>query len=256
VIWVACWFIPEVLFNIFLDFAPWASGIYLILQLISLIDLFHTLNERFVTDDNIKLVLFVTVCLTLAGLSGFVFSYFKFDDLLSEAVYIISINLGLSVFTFIASILIEHGSILTSSLVTLYTSYLTFSGLMAATNTSTDSTAQVAIFLVFSALLMLCWLVFSATTLSVRLNDGTCCAGENAEPMFSLSTFHHIFALGSVFLTMLVSHWLQQADNDANWAKNAAPFSKWINFAAAWLSQLFYGWTLFAPLICTDRDFT
>jgi hypothetical protein len=55
---------------------------------------------------------------------------------------------------------------------------------------------------------------------------------------------------------MIVSHWGQvELDGHSGWMTARGTVSRWVNYAGAWASFLFYGWSLVAPLILTNREF-
>jgi hypothetical protein len=67
------WFVPDALFDGYLQFAYAASGVYLFLQLIFLIDFFHTLNEKYAPSDDTcacHRVLVATILLTLVSIGA------------------------------------------------------------------------------------------------------------------------------------------------------------------------------------------
>jgi hypothetical protein len=131
VLFVAFWFVPDPLFDAYLQFAYAASGVYLFLQLIFLVDFFHTLNEKFAPSDdtcNCHLILVASIVLTLVSIGGFVASLIVFHDKGTAATAVCSVNLVACVVLFVASLLIEHGSIFTASLICVYVAFLTFSG--------------------------------------------------------------------------------------------------------------------------------
>lgn len=255
-IWIGFWFIPDDFFDFYMKAAIYISGIYLVIQIIILVDFFHSLNDKFAEEEkNHCILLVVTIILTCLSLTGFGLEYYVFGrGSCTKNIIIISINLVISVILFIVSLILEHGSIFTSSLILLYTCYLTCAGLICEPSCNSISKKGSEIgFSIVASILTLIWAGYSALSSTSRFTDACTCSDE--EPIFSLSFFHAIFALASVYLTMIVTHW-GLAEQQAAWTTDRGKIAMWINFAAAWVTQLLYLWTLIAPMVCPDRDFS
>ncbi|KAH0790543.1 putative serine incorporator [Histomonas meleagridis] len=255
---VGFWFIPDPFFNFYMKAAVYVSGVYLVIQLIFLIEFFYQINQKLVDNDQIKLMLFLTILLTAISIAGFGLEYYFFGRGSSGNNLIISINLILSFLLFLLSLVMDHGSIFVSSLVCVYTAFLTYSGLMAGTNNG--STSHGIAFSVIGSILSLIWLGYSAFSVNnqfAQVCDCGCCSeDENGEEqIFSLSFFHLIFGLASIYMAMLVTHWGQTGETAA-WTTDKGLVAKWINLASSWVAQLLYAWTLIAPKLFPDRDFS
>lgn len=78
---------------------------------------------------------------------------------------------------------------------------------------------------------------------------------EEFQPVtYNYSFFHLIFALASMYIAMLMTGWgavEQEKDRlDVGWT------SVWVKTAAEWVTGLLYSWTLVAPALFPDRDFS
>ncbi len=67
--------------------------------------------------------------------------------------------------------------------------------------------------------------------------------------------FHLVFLLGSAYMAMLFTSWSLnntpgQFTIDYGW------FSVWVKMASSWLSAALYVWTLVAPAILRNRNFS
>ena len=71
---------------------------------------------------------------------------------------------------------------------------------------------------------------------------------------YSYSFFHLIFALASMYIAMLMTGWGTGAEErdliDVGWT------SVWVNVVALWMRVGGYAWTMAAPLLFPDRDFS
>lgn len=255
-LWIGFWFIPDSFFDFYMKFAIYVSGIYLVIQVIFLVDFFHILNDKFVQDDNLKIIAVITGILSIGSIVGFGLEFYFFgrNDGCNGNNAIIAVHLILCFIIFIAAAKIEHGSIFTASLICAYTSYLTCSSLMCDTNcNSIKNTSSSGIaFSVIASIFTITWTGYSAFSTTNQFESCSC--SDTQEKPFSLSFFHSVFALACVYLTMIVTHWGDQSQ--AAWTTERGIVAKWINLAACWLTYLLYIWTLIAPLIFPDRDFT
>lgn len=71
---------------------------------------------------------------------------------------------------------------------------------------------------------------------------------------YNYSFFHLIFALASMYIAMLMTGWGTGAEEkdliDVGWT------SVWVKIIAQWATVALYAWTMTAPLLFPDRDFS
>ncbi|CAD7700183.1 unnamed protein product, partial [Ostreobium quekettii] len=79
-------------------------------------------------------------------------------------------------------------------------------------------------------------------------------AMDEFEPVaYSYSLFHAVFALASMYMAMLMTSWGTGEGGaliDVGWA------SVWVKMASQLVTAILYIWTLAAPIIFPDRDFS
>ena len=254
-LWIGFWFIPDPFFDKFyMYFATYASGVYLILQILFLIDFFMTINQKLLDMEKMWLVWLITIVLTAGALVAFGVSYYIFvPSGCGNNNIFISVNLILCIILWVASGFVPHGSILTSSMVCAYIAYLTIAGMMTqpACNRITAGKQGIG-FSVVAAVFTLVWAGWSAFSTSYQWKHCSC-SGE--DQIFSLSFFHALYALASVYITMIVTHWGQIDEVTVAWATDRGTVARWVNFAASWVTILLYAWTLIAPSVCKNREF-
>jgi len=73
--------------------------------------------------------------------------------------------------------------------------------------------------------------------------------------------YYFVMLLLSFYLAMLLSNWGTAADGEAdaellNGSYNASLASAWVQLTSGWLCALLYLWTLVAPRLLPDRDFS
>ena len=82
--------------------------------------------------------------------------------------------------------------------------------------------------------------------------------GKESEPRpvsYSYTFFHLIFALASMYSAMLLTDWTSAASErselmDVGWT------TVWVRISTEWVTAALYIWTLVAPLLFPDRDFS
>ncbi|EAX91571.1 hypothetical protein TVAG_364980 [Trichomonas vaginalis G3] len=279
--WIACWFIPDALFSVYLKAAMYISLIYLVIQILILLDFFHELNEYFVEKENMAWPITILVILSVGTVVGYGVCYWLFGKKGCNAnIGILTVNLIVCIIFWAVSAFMEHLSVLTASMIDAYVTYLTCMGLFcegdANCNRLAGSTSSIWLSIVAS-LFTLCWAGYSAFTSTYKYQilscgccceEGECCQEEGAchnccncleqdeeAKQFSLSFFHILFALASVYVSMVTTSWLSSHSEKASWVVDRGYIAKWVNIAVSYAVILLYTWVIIAPLVCTDREF-
>uniref|UniRef100_K9J164 Putative conserved plasma membrane protein n=1 Tax=Desmodus rotundus TaxID=9430 RepID=K9J164_DESRO len=304
--------------------------LFILIQLVLLVDMAHSLNESWVNrmeEGNSRrwyaVLLSVTSALYTLSLIfvGWLYTRYTRPDGCTENKLFISINLVLCVIVSIISILPkiqEHqprSGLLQSSVITIYTMYLTWSamtnepdrscnpGLLSIITHVTAPTlapgnttavvptsappSQSGHFLdkhTFWGLIVsvMCLLYSSFRTSSnsqvskltlsgsesVILRD-TATSGasdeEEGQPrrvvdnekegvQYYYSVFHFMLFLASLYIMMTVTSWYSP-DTEFQSVTSKWP-AVWVKISSSWVCLLLYVWTLVAPLVITNRDFS
>jgi hypothetical protein len=254
-LWVGFWFVPDPFLDFYTQASVYISVIYLILQLLFLLNFILALNASWTEQRQIWVLCLVTAVLECASLTAFGVSYYLFtkDDCSSNLAFI-SINLSVTILLFVASIFIDGASILASSLVSAYVAYLTVTGLNCEFRCSRLSSPSQEIGIsIVAVVVTFVWAIRSAYSLARQFQDLPCFESSEEQRIFSLSSFHAMFALASVYVTMIVTHW-GKAEEGARWVTGKGLTAKWVNVASRWLILVLYAIRLVAPYIWPDRD--
>lgn len=75
---------------------------------------------------------------------------------------------------------------------------------------------------------------------------------EEESVSYSWSFFHVMFALATLYVMMTLTNWYKPDGKDLT--QNQA--SMWIKIISSWLCCALYTWTLVAPIVLPDRDFS
>lgn len=82
---------------------------------------------------------------------------------------------------------------------------------------------------------------------------------EEDTVVYSWSFFHFMFALASLYVMMTLTNWYKpsahQLVSDDNVDNNYYP-PMWIKIVSSWICIILYVWTLIAPIVLPDREFS
>lgn len=311
---VGAFFIPDGTFHdVWFYFGSVGSFIFILIQLILLIDFAYSWNKAWVENAErgnkcwfAGLLSFTGLhyALAIAAVVLFYIYYTKADDCTEHKVFI-SINLILCITVSIVSILPKiqevqpYSGLLQASLISLYTMYVTWSAmtnnpnrncnpslLSLVSNVSTtessggSSPEQVqwwdAQGIVGLVIFLFCTLYASIRSSSnTQVNklmqteegggsgeegvvgeDGIRRAVDNEEEgvTYSYSFFHFHLCLASLYIMMTLTNWYKPKTS-SQVMQSSMP-AVWVKMSSSWLGLGLYLWTLVAPLIFPDRDFS
>ncbi|KAK2887295.1 hypothetical protein Q8A67_015523 [Cirrhinus molitorella] len=315
---VGAFFIPDGTFNtVWYYFGVVGSFIFILIQLILLVDFAHTWNQKWVENAEngnskcwyaalLSFTLVHYICVFAAVVLFYIF-YTQPDDCAEHKAFI-SLNLIFCIIVSVVAILPKvqeaqpSSGLLQASLISLYTMYLTWSamsnnpnrkcnpsllslvngGPTAATPTIAPGIhaqwwdAQSIVGLVIFLLCTLYASIRSSNNSQVNKlmqteevqglasaddsenisEDGVRRAVDNEEDSvtYSYSFFHFSLLLASLYIMMTLTNWYQP-ETDYTAMQTTMP-SVWVKICSSWLGLALYLWTLVAPLILTDREFS
>jgi len=176
---------------------------------------------------------------------------------------------------------VEHGAILTSSMVSLYTCYLLFNALnsqpsnQACTEILDSGNTNFGIWVGFLlAVFSIIWNSFRAASAnlggkpsSTEVKDPQSVIPDEEqeeenkkddEPAtYSYSYFHFTFLLASMYLGMILTNWNVGAVAGTDFQKglDSGTVAVWVKMGSQWMCMLLYLWSLVAPFVLKNRDF-
>ncbi|XP_033831123.1 serine incorporator 2 [Periophthalmus magnuspinnatus] len=317
---VGAFFIPDGVFTtVWYYFGVVGSFIFIIIQLILLVDFAHSWSQSWVQkaeEGNSKAwyaalltVTFLNYALAFSAMVLFFIYYTKPDDCTEHKVFI-SLNFIFCIIVSIVAILPKvqdaqpSSGLLQASLISLYTMYLTWSAmtnnpnkvcnpsllsLVQPSSTTpppgpipTQAPGQVqwwnAQSIVGLVIFLFCTLYASirssnnsqvnrlmqteeGTGLTSGMEaapgeDGMIRAVDNEEDgvTYSYSFFHFSLLLASLYIMMTLTNWyMPNSDYEAMQTTKPAV---WAKICSSWLGLALFLWTLVAPLVLPDRDFS
>ncbi|XP_010255869.1 PREDICTED: probable serine incorporator [Nelumbo nucifera] len=298
VVWVLLiilmFFVPNAIITIYETLSKFGSGLFLLVQVIILLDFTHSWNDAWVEKDEQKwyiALLAVSIGCYLAAFtfSGILFIWFNpsgHDCSLNVFFLVMTIILAFS-FAVIALHPKVNGSLLPASVISVYCAYLCYTGLSSEPrdyicnglhkNSKAVSTGTLILGMLTTVLSVLYSAVragSSTTFLSPPsspksggkqplLESDELEAGKEkkekketeAQPVsYNYTFFHLIFALASMYSAMLLTGWTSSTSGSSDLI-DVGWTSVWVRICTEWVTAALYVWTLVASLIFPDREF-
>jgi hypothetical protein len=130
---VAAFFIPNSFFNGWAEFCRYMSFIFLVVQIVALIDFSHGWNTEWVAKEYFKQILAVCAALLITSytLAGYFFKWFAAGASCSTETFFIGFTFALTIAVTILALspFSPHGALLPSAVVTAYCVFLLYSAL-------------------------------------------------------------------------------------------------------------------------------
>ena len=92
--------------------------------------------------------------------------------------------------------------------------------------------------------------------LDERDENGGAKDDEAKSTKYNYAFFHVTFALAACYIAMMITSWGTITVASKSLSVNESMTSVWTRFISSWVCQLLYLWTLCAPAMCSDRDFS
>lgn len=292
---VGAFFIPEGEFgSVWMVFGMIGGFLFIIIQLVLIIDFAHTWAERWVANYEeseskvwyfaLLFSTFLMYALSITGIS-LLYVYFTQPNDCSLNKFFISINLIVCFISSILSVLPKvqeyqpKSGLLQSSVVTAYVVYLTWSAVSNSPDKEcnpgflgpighgggTSFGKESIIGLIIWMLVVIYSSLRSGSSSDKMITSDTenVIAGEDGKEdrddeaskvSYSWSFFHFIFALASLYIMMTLTNWY--SPNSSLKTLNANSASMWVKITSSWLCLFLYNWTMLAPMVFPDRDFS
>lgn len=292
VIIVLMFFVPNGLVSFYETIAKFGSGLFLLVQVVLLLDFVHGWNESWVAKDEQFWYAALLIISAICYIGTFVFSGLLFHWFTPSG-HDCGLNTFFLVFTlilvFVFAIVALHpkinGSLLPASVIALYCTYLCYNGLSSEprdyecnglhNHSKAISTGSITLGMLSTVLSVVYSAVRagSSTTLlsppsSPRAGsdkpllpfDKSDAADEDTKKdaprpvSYSYSFFHLIFSLASMYSAMLLTGWSTSVGESGKLV-DVGWASVWVRIVTEWATAALYIWSLVAPVLFPDREF-
>ncbi|CAL4925923.1 unnamed protein product [Urochloa decumbens] len=283
--------VPNIVITIYEVLSKFGSGLFLLVQVVMLLDFTNNWNDSWVEKDEqkweIALLVVTVVCyLSTFAFSGVLFMWFNpsgHDCGLNVFFIVMTLILAFA-FAIVALHPQVNGSIMPASVISVYCAYLCYTSLSSEPDDYECNGLHMHSKQVSMSALILGMLttVLSVVYSAVRAGSSTTFLsppssprsgaknpllgdeetgkgdGKESEPRpvsYSYTFFHLIFALASMYSAMLLTGWTSAMSEkselmDVGWT------TVWVRICTEWVTAALYIWTLIAPLLFPDRDFS
>lgn len=292
---VICWFllvifmffVPNEVISFYESISKFGSGLFLLVQVVLLLDFVHSWNDKWVGYDEqfwyVALLVVSLVCyLATFGFSGLLFHWFtpSGHDCGLNTFFIVMTLICVVLFAIITLHPAVSGSILPSSVISVYCMYLCYSGLASEPrdfecnglhkHSNAASTGTLTIGLLTTVLSVVYSAVRAGSSTTLLSPPGSPRAGKPLLPLdkvdeveeekgnkpvsYSYSFFHIIFSLASMYSAMLLTGWSTSVGESGKLVDVGWP-SVWVRIVTGWATAALFIWSLVAPILFPDREF-
>jgi hypothetical protein len=310
-----CFFaLPNSVLDVYAAIARFVSAVFLLVQLVILVDFAYNLNDRLMQDEKERHVTYLFLCVALYGgaVTLIAFSFINFTEngechrnkfFVGFSIVLMIIATGLGVWEKVVE-KTQKGGLLPTGVVSLYCMYLLYSALRsdpsACNSQSLDGSPSELVISILIACFTVTWAAWSLTNSKTIFGDeedheASPLAGDDAKPDTPEAPaargavkmeeagagsaagsdpapkpasdeeqelqakrnfrFHGIMAVASMYMAMLLTNFGVETDSSGQ-AYDLSDETVYIKMATQWATFLLYIWTLVAPLVCPDRDFS
>ncbi|KAI4350876.1 hypothetical protein L6164_005283 [Bauhinia variegata] len=271
VLWAAMmifpFLLPAPLIQIYGEIAHFGAGVFLLIQLISIISFITWLNDCCLSDKyaercQIHVMLFATIAYVIC-LVGIILMYIWYAPQPSCLLNIFFITWSLVLLQLMTSVSLHpkvNGGILTPGLMGLYVVFLCWCAIRSEPAGDScirkeepgNRTDWLSIISFIVAILAIVIATFStgidSNCFQFRKNDTP---AEDDVP-YGYGFFHFVFATGAMYFAMLLIGWnshhvMRKWTIDVGWT------STWVRIVNEWLAVCVYLWMLVAPIIWKSR---
>lgn len=288
---VLMFFLPNVVISIYETISKFGAGLFLLVQVIILLDGVHTWNDAWVAKDEQKwyvalLVISIGCYLAAFTFSGILFVWFNPSghDCGLNVFFIVMTMILAFVFAVIALNPSVNGSLLPASVISVYCAYVCYTALSSEPrdyvcnglhNKSKAVTISTLVLGMLTTVLSVLYSALRAGSSTTFLSPPSSPKSAGKKPLlegedmeegrenkketearpvsYSYSFFHLIFALASMYSAMLLSGWTSSSESSD--LIDVGWTSVWVRICSEWFTAGLYIWTLVAPWLFPDREF-
>lgn len=300
---ILCWcilvflmfFVPNGVVSFYEGISKFGSGLFLLVQVVLLLDFVHGWNDNWVSRDQqfwyFALLIVSLVCYVATfSFSGLLFHWFtpSGHDCSLNMFFIVMTLMLVVIFAIVALHPKVNGSLLPASVISVYCTYLCYSGLASEPreyecnglhrHSKAVSTGSMTLGLLTTVLSVVYSAVRAGSSTTLLSPPSSPRTGSRQKPLltfdkveegreeedfkketakevsYSYSFFHLIFSLASMYSAMLLTGWSTSVGESGKLVDVGWP-SVWVRIVTGWATAALFVWSLLAPALFPDREF-
>jgi len=269
------WFFLDNKFgDVWQEVCRYFSFIFLVLQLIILIDFANDLHEFLINPSGAEgdgempcsaKAAYIGLCLAGwgGGIAGCVCMFLYLGSCPLNK-FFIALTLIFGFLTTIISILGRFNKgLLVPSVIFAYGTFICWQAIQSSPDTDCNSNALGTGSdnlggLIVGMLIVMISLIYACNS-AANAAPTLCTFGvpsKEADPDQKNYFFHFVMAMGCMYMAMILTNWGKSTGSDSNTNTGISNESMWIKISSQWLAYTLYLWSLLAPVCFPDRDFS
>ncbi|KAJ4847585.1 hypothetical protein Tsubulata_033379 [Turnera subulata] len=257
--------IPSAFIQIYGEIAHFGAGVFLLIQLISVISFIRWLNdcchsEKYAERCHVHVMLIATVAYVVC-LVGIILMYIWYAPESSCLLNIFFISWTLVLLQLMTSVSLHpkvNAGFLTPGLMGLYVVFLCCEPAGESCNRKAEASRKTDWLTIISFIVALLAIVIATFSTGI---DSQCfqlqfrkreSRTEDDVP-YGYGFFHFVFATGAMYFAMLLIGW-NTHHAIAKWTIDVGWTSAWVRIVNEWLAVCVYLWMLVAPIILKNRQ--
>ncbi|XP_031737842.1 probable serine incorporator isoform X2 [Cucumis sativus] len=260
---LAPFFFPPALIQLYGEFARAGAGIFLILQLVSIIQFISWWNKYWMPDEKMKqscsLGLFTSTIFYIASFCGIGLMYSLYVPKLRCVLNIFFISWTLILLIVMMAVSLHskvNRGLLSSGIMASYVVFLCWSAIRSEPTTEKCSARKEESgnsdwITILSFLIAICAVVMATFSTGIDSQSFQFRKDEVKEEddiPYKYGFFHLTFSLGAMYFAMLFISW--NLNNSATkWSMDVGWTSTWVKIINEWFAATIYLWTLMSPVV-------
>ncbi|TYK17373.1 putative serine incorporator isoform X2 [Cucumis melo var. makuwa] len=265
---LAPFFFPPALIQLYGEFARAGAGIFLILQLISVIQFISWWNKYWMPDEKMKqscsLGLFTSTIFYIASFCGIGLMYSLYVPKMRCVLNIFFISWTLILLIVMMAVSLHskvNRGLLSSGIMASYVVFLCWSAIRSEWLLSEPATEKCSArkeesgnndwITILSFLIAICAVVMATFSTGIDSQSFQFRKDEVKEEddiPYKYGFFHLTFSLGAMYFAMLFISW--NLNNSATkWSMDVGWTSTWVKIINEWFAATIYLWTLMSPVV-------
>jgi len=273
---IGFFFLPDSFMDVWSEICRVLSFFFLVLQLIILIDFANDLHEFLINPqgqdgDDAAMpcsakATYLTLCFLGIGgsIAGCVCMFIYLGDCPLNK-FFIAMTL---IFGFLTVLLSSWGKfnkgLLVPSIIFAYGTFICWQAISSNPNTDCNANAagtgsQNLGSLIIGLIIIMVSLVYACNS-AANAAPTLCTFGvakKEDDPDQKNYFFHFVMAMGCMYMAMILTNWGKSSgDASSNTNTGISTESMWIKISSQWFAYVLYVWSLLAPVLFPDRDFS